>query len=124
MIRDDLIQGLRQVPAGLPLATLLAQAGLDAVDADLAEAILLLSPEVGHSEGGRWRLLDSGRMGRLLATIDSFAASSGRKLFRAEAALADLPAHEHPTQEELQDAIEASGGRYSLLPNLMIRRNS
>jgi hypothetical protein len=124
MIRDDLIQGLRQAPTGLPLATLLAQAGLDTQDADLAEAILLLSPEVGHGESRRWRLLDCGRVGRLLAAIDGFAASSGRKLFRAEAALADLPAHEHPTQEELQEAIEASGGRYSLLPNLMIRRNS
>ncbi len=123
MIREDLIQGLRQAPAGLPLATLLSQAGLDAAEANLAEAVLLLSPEVGQMDG-RWRLLDCGRLGRLLSAIDAFAASSGRKLFRAETALASLPAHEHPTQEELQDAIEASGGRYSLLPNLMIRRNS
>jgi hypothetical protein len=122
MIRDELLQALRAAPAGLATATLITQAGLDPADADAAEAVLLLSPEVGRGEG-RWRLLDCGRSGRLLAAIESFAASSGRKLFRAEAALASLAAHEHPTQEELQEAVEASGGRYSLLPNLMIRRN-
>jgi hypothetical protein len=123
MIRDELIQSLRQAPAGLTTTTLLAQVGINATDADVAEAVLLLSPEVGQAEG-RWRLLDCGRIGRLLGAIEAHAAASGRKLFRAEAALAFLPAHEHPTQEELQDAIEASGGRFSLLPNLMIRRNS
>jgi hypothetical protein len=123
MIRDELIQALRQAPAGLATATVLAQAGLNVADADVAEGILMLSPEVGQVDG-RWRLLDCGRLGRLLGVIEAHATASGRKLFRAEAALASLPAHEHPTEEELQDAIEASGGRYSLLPNLMIRRNS
>ena len=110
------------VPSGLATATLLAQAGIEIAQADVAEGLLLLSPEVGRSEG-RWRLLDCGRLGRLLGTIEAHAVAGGKKLFRAEAALAALPAHEHPTQQELKEAIEASGGKYTLLPNLMIRRN-
>src|SRR5262249_35945259 len=99
MVPDELIQALRQAPAGLAAAPILAGGGLDAADADVAEGILLLSPEVGKVDG-RWRLLDCGRIGLLLDAIEAHAAASGRKLFRAEAALASLPAHEHPTQEE------------------------
>ena len=87
MIRDELVQALRLAPTGLTTATLLAQAGIDAADADVAEGILLLSSEVGQMDG-RWRLLDCGRIGRLLGVIEAHAADSGRKLFRAEAALA------------------------------------
>jgi hypothetical protein len=123
-VRDDVISALRQSPAGLTTNALFAKVGIDpqGADAAVAEAVLLLSAEITCSDG-RWRLADGGRVGRVLAAVDSYVAATGKKIFRAAAALESLPPHEHPTQDELQQALAASGGRYELLPNLMIRRN-
>jgi hypothetical protein len=123
MIRDDLLRLLHQTPGGLTMSSLLSQMGLEGHHAvEVTEGLLLLSPEVTVGEG-KWRLAEPGRLGKILAAIEHYANASGRKVFRAAAALADLPAHEHPTQDDLAAALEVSGGRFELLANLMIRRN-
>jgi hypothetical protein len=64
-----------------------------------------------------------GRAAQLLAAIENYADTSGRKIFRLAAALSSLPASEYPTEEELQNILASSNGRFALLPNAMIKRN-
>ncbi len=86
------------------------------------EALLVLSPEVRLIDG-RWRLIEVARRDRILAAVEAYASTTGKKLFRAAAALDGLSLKDQPTIEELKGVLASSGGRYSLLPNAMIKRN-
>jgi hypothetical protein len=124
MLHGRLISALGQAPGGLTTTAIAERVDgpMDPLNLAAVEATLLLSPEVIR-EGDRWKLLVKGRSAQILAAIESCADSSGRKIFRLAAALSGLPAHDHPTEEELRAALESSNGRFALLPNAMIRRN-
>ncbi|MCG8601062.1 MAG: hypothetical protein MI807_13045 [Verrucomicrobiales bacterium] len=76
-----------------------------------------------RKEGGEWKATSESKSTKVLVCLENFAHTSGKKIFRAEAALRGLPVEQHPTAEELQKAIEGSDGRFALLPNQMIKFN-
>jgi hypothetical protein len=124
VLRDDLLAHLRDAPSGLSTAAVLGKINIEVHGADAAvvEALLMLSPEVTQAQAS-WRLEKKGRVGMILDAIDLYAVSTGKRIFRAGAALESVPLHERPSHEELKQIIEQSSGRYELLPNQMIRRN-
>lgn len=123
-LRDRLLSALSAAPGGLSTAALAdrVETRTDPFNLAALEATLLLSGEV-HREGERWKLLVKGRAAQLLAAIESYADSSGKRIFRLAAALSGLSAHEFPTEEELREVLASSNGRFALLPNAMIKRN-
>lgn len=86
------------------------------------EALLFLSPEIRLIDG-RWRLIEVARRDRILAAVEAFASTTGKKLFRAASALDGLTLKDQPTIEELKGILASSADRYTLLPNAMIKRN-
>lgn len=124
MIRDRIIRELQAVPTGLDLSSLLSRMGIDVASAASAsiESILMLSPEVYFAES-RWRIGSKSKASRILSAIEVYTGSTGKKIFRASAALGSLSAEEHPTADELREILGSSGGRFTLLPNDMIKRN-
>jgi len=125
MMRERLLKELQTSPTGLDLASLLSRLKIDGGTSACAavEAVLLLSPEVYLSES-RWRMGSKGKAGRILSAIEAYAGSTGKRIFRASAALSALSLDEHPTADELRGVLDSSGGRFTLLPNDMIKRNS
>lgn len=124
MLRDEMMAVLREFPTGLSTSGMLGRLNMDlhSKSAAVVEALLLLAPEVSSVQG-TWRLAKKGRDGTILDAIEIYAVDTGRRIFRASAALERIPLHERPSEEELRRTIEQSGGRYELLPNQMIRRN-
>jgi hypothetical protein len=124
MLHERLLSALAIAPGGLTTTAITERvdAPMDPLSLAAVEATLLLSREVSR-EGDRWKLMVKGRSARLLAAIESYADSSGKKIFRLAAALSGLPVSEHPTEEELRDVLASSHGRFALLPNAMIKRN-
>jgi hypothetical protein len=124
MLHDRLLSALSAAPGGLTIAALAERIGLEATPSSLAvmEATLLYSSEISR-EGNRWKLMVKGRAAQLLSAIENYADTSGKKIFRLAAALSSLPASAHPTEEELRQVLDASSGRFVLLPNAMIKRN-
>jgi hypothetical protein len=124
VLRDQIIAILTQEQAELSTSKLCEKLGhpCSAEDFEVVEALLMFSPEI-QKAGGSWKLVKKGRTARILTAIENYADATGRKIFRLSAALADLPPHEHPTEEELRHALEASHGRFQILPNAMIKRN-
>lgn len=124
MLHDRLLSVLSAAPGGLPIGALLERIDVQSTPYSLAaiEATLLLSPEVSR-EGDRWKLMVKGRAAGLLTAIENYADTSGKRIFRLAAALSNLPASEHPTEEELREVLNSTDGRFDLLPNAMIKRN-
>lgn len=124
MLRNQLLEILGHEIAGLTVSALGEKLGrLSSYPTQaVIETLLMFSPEVEYGDE-RWRLVRKSRTARILAVIESYADSTGKKIFRLSAALSSLPAHEHPTEEELQSALDASHGRFQLLANAMIKRN-
>ncbi len=91
-------------------STLLGMAS-DLVSTPSAEAIaaleivLFYSSDV-HNQDGKWSIAKTGRTSAILAAVDNFATSTGRKIFRVSSALQSIPPHEQPTETELQSALE------------------
>lgn len=125
MIRDRLLATLNDTPSGCSATLLAEQSGIgaDAESIAAVELLCLFSPEL-VSEGNRWKLASSSRSSKILAAIENYATSTGKKIFRLSAALQAIPAHEHPTEDELAQALSASHGRFQLLPNAMIKRTT
>jgi hypothetical protein len=126
VIRDSLIAAITQRPDGLTTEALLGT--LPAIpqrpsDMAAVDAVLLLSPEV-RRDGGLWKIAQKGKTGRILAAIENYAQHTGRSIFRLSSALQALPAHEHPTEDELKRILSVTDGRYELLRNAMIRRRT
>lgn len=125
MIRDRLLAVLSDSPSGCSGSLLAEQSGLGADVESIAavELLCLYSPEL-VSDGSRWKLASSSRTSLILAAIENYAISSGKKIFRLSAALQTIPVHEHPTEDDLAQALSASHGRFRLLPNAMIKRTT
>lgn len=124
MMRDRLLSELQASPSGMSLPSLLSIMKIDSGSSTAAavEAILLLLPEIYFAES-RWRTSPKGKAARILSAIEAYASSTGKKIFRAGSALSSLAADEHPTADELSEVLDSCGGRFTLLPNEMIRRN-
>lgn len=87
------------------------------------ELIAMLAPEL-RQQGQGWVLRADTPSRRILSAIRSYAdANPTRTVFRAAAALADLPPHEQPTEEQLRELLQGSAD-FKLLPNAMIKRVS
>lgn len=125
MIRDQVLLALDGTPGGLSTEGIARKVGIEPSPTTLAslDALLMLSSEAIR-ESDRWRLVGKSRTAQILSAIESYAITTGKKIFRISSALEGLPAHEHPTEEELVMAIESSNGRYQLLHNAMIKRNT
>lgn len=123
MIREKLIACLSETD-GASAGSLLQSAGMSSDPESLSAAELLLhySSDV-VLDGGKWKVAQAGKSATILAAIRNFASSSGRKIFRLSSALAQIPPHEHPNEEELKAALDLSHGEFELLPNAMIKRN-
>ena len=124
MIRDNIIASLAACPGGASIETLAAQCEMrkDCETLGALEVLCYYSPELGL-EDRKWKVIMTSRATRILAAIENYAVSSGKRIFRVASALAVIPVHEHPTETELTQALEMAHGRYQLLPNAMIRRN-
>lgn len=124
MIKDRVLKELRVSPTGLDLPSVLSTMGIDGASSasSAIESILLLSPEVYFAES-KWRIGSKSKASRILSAIEVYIGSTGKQIFRASAALSSLAADEHPTADELREILGSSGGRFTLLPNDMIKRN-
>ncbi len=125
MLRDKLLSALGSSKDGMSSRNLADQVDYktDACSIAALDSMLLFFPEVVR-EGSRWKIAaQKSRSSRILAAIESYADSTGKKIFRLSTALASIPAHEHPTEEELSHILSASHGKYQLLKNAMIKRN-
>lgn len=122
MIRDAILTRLAET-GGATIGGLLQGADIpaDAESAAAAEMLLCYSSEVVFDDG-KWKLAQSGRSATILAEIENYSVSTGRKIFRLSSALGRIPAHEHPNEGELKQALDLSHGKYELLPNAMIKR--
>ena len=78
--RDRLLSALALAPGGLTTTALADRVETPAGACNVAavEATLMLSPEVSR-EGDRWKLIVRARAARLLAAIESYADSSGKR---------------------------------------------
>jgi hypothetical protein len=124
MNRDRLLVAFSDSPGGLPISSLggLCDLGKDAESLAALELLCHYTPEL-DLESGKWKVVGIGRGAQILAAIENYAVSTGKKIFRLAAALSAIPAHEHPTEAELTQALEMSHGRYQLMPNAMIRKH-
>lgn len=124
MIRDRLISSLGDNTGGATINSLAEQCevGKDAEALAALEMLCHFTPELGI-DSDKWKVARVGRGAQILAAVENYAVSSGKKIFRLSAALSAVPAHEHPTEDELTQALEMSHGRYQLLPNAMIRKH-
>lgn len=124
MLREELIGILNQEQREHSATRLCEKLGHPASAENMAvvEALLMFSPEF-EKVAQVWKLVKKGRTARILTAIENYADATGRKIFRLSTALADLPPHEHPTEDELRHALESSHGRFQILPNAMIKRN-
>ena len=125
MMRSQILAALSG-PAARHYTIALVEACDLPVDPENAAAVQLLihyMPEIVR-DGDRWTLARVGKSSKILSAIENYAVSSGRKVFRLSSALAGIPANEHPTEDELRQALELSHGRFELLPNAMIRKTS
>jgi len=123
MIRDKLLSRLAET-SGISIAGVLQGSDI-AVNAETtaaAELLLQYSPDVVFDDG-KWKVAQAGRSATIFAAIHNYSVSSGRRIFRLSSALAQIPPHEHPNEDELKQALDLSHGEYELLPNAMIKRN-
>lgn len=85
------------------------------------ELVAMLAPELCR-QGHGWVLRADTPSRRILSAVRSYVdANPTRTVFRAAAALADLPPHEQPTEEQLRELLQGSSD-FKLLPNAMIKR--
>ena len=82
MLHDRLLSVLAMAPGGLTSTAIAHRVETPSDPFNLAavEATLLLSAEVSRA-GDRWKLIVKGRAGQLLAAIESYSDSSGKKIF-------------------------------------------
>jgi hypothetical protein len=124
LMRDRVLGMLQRVPAGASLGHILGELNINphSEEGSAVEALLFLSPEVRLIDG-RWRVVELARRDRILAAIEAYASTTGKRLFRVVTALDGLPLKDQPTVDELREVLASSNDRYTLLPNAMIKRN-
>jgi len=87
------------------------------------EILLTLSPEVSALQDG-WVISADSRERKVIGALRAYAeAHPGKRIFRASAALGDLPPEDQMTDEQLKTTL-ARTGEFQLLPNAMIKRES
>ena len=104
----------------------ICQAGFDSVNPEVVascELLCLYADELALVDG-KLQLLKKDRASAILTELTNFCEASGKRIFRVSAALERLAAHEHPTEDELKRAVDLSNGKFSLLKNSMVKRNS
>lgn len=123
MIRENLLSQLAELD-GASIGRLLQGSDIAISTETMAAAELLVqySSEVVLDDG-KWKIAQAGKSATILAAINNYATSSGRKIFRLSSALTQIPPHEHPNEDELKQALDLSHGEFELLPNAMIKRN-
>ena len=84
------------------------------------ELLCALNPSVSHSAGG-WRSSQMGKASSVILALENFAASTGKRIFRASSALEGLAADVLPTQAEFEEVIRNEGNKFEMLPNGMIK---
>jgi hypothetical protein len=84
------------------------------------ELLCALNSTVSRSEGG-WRASQMGKSSSVILALENFAASSGKRIFRASSALEGLTADVLPTQTELEELLKHGGSKFEMLPNGMIK---
>lgn len=87
------------------------------------EALLMFSPEASR-KGAGWKLSRKTKGSRIVDAITLYSDTTGKKIFKLSAALEGWAIEDMPTPEELEQAIESTNERFSLLKNAMIKRNS
>lgn len=123
MIRANLLSRLAELNGASVVGLLQgSDVGVSPESTAAAELLLQYSPDVVLDDG-KWKIAQASRSATILAEIKNYATSSGRKIFRLSSALARIPAHEHPNEDELKQALDLSSGEFELLPNAMIKRN-
>ena len=125
MRRDLLLQHIGASPTPVATSDATAALGIPAnPEANAAVDVLLeLSPDVSTVSGG-WVAAADTRERRILGALRAFAeAHPHRRIFRAAAALGDLPAGDQMTEPLLRDLLSRTG-EFRLLANAMIKRES
>jgi hypothetical protein len=84
------------------------------------ELLCALNPSVSHSGGG-WRSSQMGKASSVILALENFAASTGKRIFRASSALEGLAADLLPTQAEFEEVIRNEGNKFEMMPNGMIK---
>src|SRR5689334_18554841 len=98
MIRDQVLGVLSNSSDGASIKGIIEQCELS-TDSETAAAIEIIChyiPEITR-DGDKWKLAQAGRYSKILAAIENYALSSGKKIFRLSSALDVIPANEHPT---------------------------
>ena len=122
MIRDQILSTLAETDGATIVGVLQGtELPVNAETSAAAELLLHYSHDVVFDDG-KWKVAEAGRSATILAEIKNYSVSTGRKIFRLSSALAKLPPHEHPNEDELKQALDLSHGEYELLPNAMIKR--
>ena len=124
-MRDRVLGLLRSEQLGMPLGLVLSRLRIDpySFEASVVEALLLVSPEVRRIDG-TWRAMGVPRRERIVAAVTLYSDTTGKRLFRASAALDGIPVADQPTGEELAEILRSTDGQFTLLPNAMIKRNA
>ena len=124
MIRDQLLSTLETSSTGMTTSALAQQLDLPSEPDTLCalETLLTFCGEVGL-EGHKWKIVKRGRKTKIITAIESYANSTGKKIFKLSAALSGLSINEYPTEDELTEMFDATNGQFQLLRNAMIKRN-
>jgi len=125
MKRDEIISHL-SMSSGPQAVLDICQGAFETVTPESAagcQLICMYSKEISQVDG-KWQVIQKDRVSAILTELSNYCETSGKKIFRVSAALARLAVHEHPTEDELARAVDLSNGKFSLLPNSMVKRNS
>lgn len=113
---------LSMKPDGLTLEEIEAGLALHGVRVgpSVPECLLLLSDQVAY-RGGRWFRRTTSKSDAVVEALHQYVRDTGRRVFKAEAALRQLLPEQQPTREELGQIV-LDAGEFELLKNDMIRR--
>ncbi|MCB1064813.1 MAG: hypothetical protein KDN20_18075 [Verrucomicrobiae bacterium] len=123
-IRPQILETLQSSPGGLSSRALAQKTGLDCTAESIAavSVMALVSGDIRFEEE-RWKPTKSigATPVAILAVLENYARTTGKRIFRASAALQFLSAEQQPTADDLQRIVEESGHAFELLPNSMIK---
>lgn len=121
-LHTAVIDLLRHSPQGLTLDEIEGSLARHyrTVPPSVVECLLRLSDQV-TAQGACWFRKGSSKEDVVVDALRLYARESGRRLFKAEAALSVLAPEHQPTREELA-RIVLEAGEFELLKNQMIRR--
>ena len=111
--------------AGAPMGTpeiVSALGAVPSVETNAVVEILATLSDSVRAQGMGWVHSASTPLRRVLTALRAYSEANPHKsIFRAAAALGELPADEQPTEDQLRDLL-SSAAEFKLLPNAMIKR--